>query len=327
MRFEFAYLWVFYLLPLPLLFYWLLPPLKQRRSALVVPFFERINVLLGEKPRKAAWVSRRNLMGWISLSLIWLLLLGAMASPQLVGKPEQKIKTARNFMVAADISKSMDERDWIVGGKRVSRWEAVKEVMGDFMETRESDKVGLILFGSNAYLQAPLTADLGTIKWLLNESEVGMAGQMTYIGDAIAYGLNILKKDSLEQKVMLLLTDGSDSGQGITPEDAAQLAKEDSVTIYTLGIGDPNQKGQELDEPTLKRVAEITGGQYFRAMDEHQLKQVYTILNELEPVEYEEEAYKPVTLLYKYPLAAAIGVALCFLLLRVLTRLLFHKES
>ncbi|HVY73957.1 MAG TPA: VWA domain-containing protein [Puia sp.] len=316
MHFEIAYKWVFLLLPLPLLVYWLVPALRKKRSALIAPFFERAVTVSHQKPKKRAWISGRNFFSWLALILCWVGLLAAASSPRYVGKPAKKVKTVRNFLITADISFSMAERDWVVGGKRMSRWEAVRSIMSDFIKQRQSDQVGLVMFATNAYLQAPLTADLATIDWLMSQTEVGMAGQMTSIGDAIVFSTKVLKEDTIKQKIMLLLTDGIDAGQDISPLDAAQLAKKDSVQIFTLGIGQAKGSGgYDLDEKSLKEIAQTTGGQYFNAMNEGQLKQVYETLNKIQPVEYEEETYKPITLLYYYPLAVSIALALAFHLL------------
>lgn len=314
--FEFANTWVFWLAPMPFLFYGILPPLRKKSDAVMVPFLDRAALASGEKPRKGAWISKRNLLQWIFLLLIWVAFLGALARPQLVGQPEMKVKTARSFVVAADISFSMANKDWVVDGERSTRWEGVKKVMGEFIEGREGDRLALIFFGTNAYLQTPFTTELEVVDWFLEETEVGMAGQMTSIGKAIGFGMRLFKEDTLEQKVMLLLTDGRDGGEGLKPLDAANLAKNDSIKIYTLGIGDPKAPGSDLDEPTLESISNITGGRYFRAIDQEQLAEAYETLSQLEPMEFEEEDYKPVTELYYYPVLLTIVLALLLLLLR-----------
>ncbi|MHA7099058.1 VWA domain-containing protein [Roseivirga pacifica] len=309
-NFEIAYLWVFWLLPLPLLIFWLVPPLRLRSESLGMPGFDKMANYTNEKPRRAALVRRRNFLNWVMLMLCWLLFLAALASPQLVGEPEKKVKTSRNFLVTADISFSMAREDWAIDGQKARRWDAVKNIMHDFIEKREGDRMGLVFFGSNAYIQAPFTPDLKTVDQLLEEADVGMAGQMTRIGKAIKKGLNMFENDTIETKVMLLLTDGGDDGTDILPLDAADMAKKDSVIIYTIGIGDPDVAGSDLDEQTLIDIAELTEGRYFRAKDEQELAEIYDELDKLEPIEYEEEQNKPVTVLYHYPLACAIGLLL-----------------
>ena len=186
--------------------------------------------------------------------------------------------------------------------------------------------MGLIFFGSSAYIQAPFTPDLKTVNQMLDEADVGMAGQMTHIGKAIMKGVGMFDKDTIKTKVILLLTDGVDYGTDILPLDAADQAKKDSVVIYTIGIGDPGNRSSDLDERTLTEIAEMTNGQYFRAKDEKRLQEIYAEVDKLEPIEYEEEENKPVTLLYYYPLGAALCV---MLLLNVIGMLVnaFRKEE
>ena len=327
MHFEIAYKWVYLLFPLPFILYWILPAMHKRRAALIAPFFERAATVSNQKPRKSAWITRRNIFSWIVLILCWVCLLAAASSPRYVGQPAKKTKTVRNFLIAADISFSMATTDWVVNGRRMSRWDAIKSIMKNFVENRKSDQIGLVMFGTNAYLQAPLTTDLQAISWLMDQTEVGMAGQMTSIGDAIAFSTNVLKEDTIKQKIMLLLTDGIDAGQNILPLDAAQQAKRDSITIFTLGIGQAKGSGgYDLDERTLKEIANITDGKYFNAMNEGQLKNVYTTLDRLEPVKYDEETYKPVVLLYYYPLALAAALGLAFHFMNGMVNIFRRRE-
>ncbi|WP_430817843.1 VWA domain-containing protein [Carboxylicivirga sp. RSCT41] len=314
--FEFSNTWVFFLLPLPFIVWWVLPPMRRRANTLIAPFAAQAAVASKQKLRRSAWISKRNALQWILLFLAWLCLLGALARPQLVGQPEMKVKTARSFLVAADISFSMAARDWVKNDQRFTRWEGVKEVMGEFISRREGDRMGLVFFGTNAYLQTPFTSELDIVEWFLDETDVGMAGQMTSIGKAIGFGIRLFEQDTLDHKVMLLLTDGSDGGKGITPLDAAYMAQKDSIKIYTLGIGDPDAPGSDLDEESLKAISEITGGQYFRAIDHESLSEAYELLDQLEPMEFEEEEYKPVTELYYYPTVASIVIALLLLFIR-----------
>lgn len=321
-NFEIAYLWVFLFLPLPFLVYWILPALRIRSASLRLPTYEKALDYTGEKPRKSAFVRRRGFFTWTILLLVWVLVLAALSSPQLVGEPEMKVKTSRNFLIAADISFSMAQKDWEIDGEKVRRWDAVKSLMHEFIQKREGDRMGLIFFGSSAYIQAPFTPDLITVNELLEEADVGMAGQMTNIGKAIAKGVELFEKDTIETKVMLLLTDGVDSGTDILPLDAAGLAKQDSILIYTIGIGDPSGVGVDLDEETLQDIADMTGGQYFQAKDEQRLQEIYTEVDKLEPIEYEEEENRPTTLLYYYPLGAALGLLMLLMVFQSLFQLL-----
>ncbi|MBP1838829.1 vWA domain-containing protein [Formosa algae] len=309
-NFQFAYPLVVLLLPLPLLVYWLLPAIKNKSSALRYPYFKRAVAVTAQKPKTASYVKKRGIIPWVVMYSIWALLLVALASPELVGKPEKKIKTSRNFLIAADISFSMANTDWTIDGKRASRWDAVKDIMKDFVKERKSDRLGLLFFGSNAYVQAPFTSDLNTVSTMLDEADVGMAGQMTNIGKAIVKGMDLFQRDTIPHKVMLILTDGVDSGMEILPLDAANLAKKDSTVIYTIGIGDPDNSDSDLDERTLQDISEMTNGAYFRAKDAKALQEIYKTLDTLEPIEYEEESYTPKTLLYYIPLGFALALGI-----------------
>lgn len=321
-NFEIAHLWVFWLLPLPLLIYWLLPPMRLKSAAITFPIYQKALQYTGQKPRKSALVRRKGFFQWLLLWVCWMLLLFSLSSPQLVGRPEMKVKTSRNFLIAADISFSMAQNDWLINGEKARRWDAVKQVMHDFIQKRKGDRMGLIFFGSNAYVQAPFTPDLVTVAQMLDEADVGMAGQMTHIGKAIAKGVQLFDRDTIETKVMLLLTDGIDSGDDVLPLDAAEIARKDSIMIYTIGIGDPGKEGNDLDEKTLQQIADITGGQYFLAKDEGKLAEIYDEVDKLEPIAYEEMENKPLTLLYYYPLGAALGILILSVLISMLAKVL-----
>lgn len=323
-NFQFAYPFMALLVPLPLLIYWLFPAIKFRSTALLFPYFDRAATVSKQVPKKSAFVKKKGPFTWGAMYLIWLLLIGAMTSPQLIGEPEKQIKTSRNFLIVADLSFSMANKDWKIEDTKVTRWDAVKDLMKDFVVRRKSDRMGLVFFASNAYIQAPFTTDLNTVSTMLDEADVGMAGQMTNLGKAIVKGMDLFERDTIQNKVILLLTDGVDSGMDILPLDAANMAKDDEVILYTIGIGDPGSSSSDLDERTLTEMAEITGGKYFRAKDINALEEVYKELDLLEPIEFEEETYTPKTLLYFYPLGAAL--ALGFLLLLINNTILTVKR-
>ena len=314
-NFQFAYPFMVLLVPLPLLIYWLFPAIKFRSTALLFPYFDRAASVSKQAPKKAAFVKKKGIFAWVTMYLIWLLLISAMTSPQLIGEPEKQIKTSRNFLIVADLSFSMANKDWKIEDKKVTRWDAVKHLMKDFVVRRKSDRMGLVFFASNAYIQAPFTTDLSTVSTMLDEADVGMAGQMTNLGKAIVKGMDLFERDTIQNKVILLLTDGVDSGMDILPLDAANMAKDDEVILYTIGIGDPGSSSSDLDERTLTEMAEITGGKYFRAKDINALEEVYKELDLLEPIEFEEETYTPKTLLYFYPLGAALALGFVLLLI------------
>lgn len=325
-NFEIAHIWVLWLLPMPILVYFIFPPLRMKSAALFFPSFTKAQELSGEKARKSALVKRRNIFIWLGMLLIWICLIASLSSPQLVGEPEMKVKTSRNFLIVADISFSMAQKDWVVDGQRTTRWSAVKSVLHDFIGKREGDRMGLIFFGSAAYIQAPFTPDLPVVEQLLDEADVGFAGQMTSIGRAIVKGIEMFDNDTVDSKVMVVLTDGVDAGMDILPLDAADLAKNDSILVYTIGIGNPGSSGSDLDEKTLKEISELTGARYFRGKDTEELEQIYSELDKLEPIEFEEESFKPTALLYYYPLGVAIVLSL-FLSLLTSSANIFKKIS
>ena len=228
-------------------------------------------------------------------------------------------------------SLSMETRDWENNqGLQTSRWEAVKEVMEEFIDRRQGDRMGLILFGTQAYLQTPFTDDLQVVQALLESSEVGMAGAKTAIGNSIGKSVELFEQDSIQKKVMVLVTDGADSGSELKPIQAARMAAVDSITIYTIGIGSTRQQTYELDEYTLKEIATASGGQYFRASDRLRLEEIYAELDRLEPIEYENEDFIPKRLLFYYPLLVALSIALGYHLLRGLLssgQMLYHNTK
>ncbi|MDA8595561.1 VWA domain-containing protein [Flavobacteriaceae bacterium] len=291
-----------------------------------LPDLDSMERISGQKARKKALVKRRRKLTWLSFYMVWLLLLCAVASPILIGKPEMEVKTSRNFLILADLSFSMAQRDWYMDGQRVRRWDAVKAVMNDFIEKREGDRMGVIFFASNAYIQVPFSSDLKVVGELMDEADVGMAGQMTNIGKAMIKGKELFDRDTLKTKVALLFTDGVDSGTDILPLDAADLLAKDSIKVYTIGIGDPNARDSDLDENTLREIARLTKASYFNASDTDVLEQVTTALNTLEPIEYKEAKYKPKTQLYFYPASLAILFALVISLILGLNSLNNKKK-
>ena len=307
---ELGYPWMLWFLLVPLIVF-AIPPIRYRAESLFAPYFKQVIDLKGEDPRKGVQIAKKN---WHSLLIIVLFYCGlvlAAASPQWVGEPEKQIKTARNFLINADISLSMETTDWVNSeGQRVSRWNAVKEVMSEFIERRQGDRMGLILFGTQAYLQTPFTDDLAVVESLLQESEVGMAGAKTAIGNTIGKSVELFEQDSIQKKVMVLLTDGADSGSELRPIQAARLAATDSITIYTIGIGSKGARTYELDDVTLTEIAKATGGQYFQASDRVRLEAVYEELDALEPIEYENNDYIPKRLLFYYPIGAVFLLVL-----------------
>ena len=241
--------------------------------------------------------------------------------PQWLGEPIEQAVSGRDLMLAVDLSGSMEEQDFMVEKKRVDRLTATKYVAGQFIQRRIGDRLGLILFGTQAYLQTPLTFDRATVTTLLNESAIGLAGESTAIGDAIGLAVKRLRKQQANSRVLVLLTDGANTAGEVTPLKAAELAADNNLKIYTIGIGADEMivrsffgsrkvnPSRDLDEKTLIAIAEKTGGRYFRARNTKELNQIYQLLDELEPVEKEKQYFRPKTELYHWPLAIAFILA------------------
>ena len=232
--------------------------------------------------------------------------------------------TGRDLLLSVDLSGSMEEQDFQLNGEWVDRLTALKSVATDFIERRVGDRVGLILFGREAYLQAPLTFDRATVSTLLDESVIGLAGKETAIGDSIGLAIRTLEDAGVEQgrRVLLLLTDGANTAGAVEPRKAAELAAQRGLVIYTIGIGADSltvrslfglreiNPSADLDEETLTAIAEATGGRYFRARDTAEFAEIYKVLDELEPAESDERGFRPITELFHWPLGAAVVVAL-----------------
>lgn len=304
-----AWPWMLVCLPLPWLFSWLggrfLPAVEPRGDALFLPFAANLGNVTDH--------SFRSTLRWQNLLLlvIWLLLVFAAMRPQWLGDPQPVPTTGRRLMLAVDVSGSMATQD-MAGG--MGRLQVVQKVAGEFIKHRNGDQVGLILFGTQPYLQAPLTADLDTVNTFLQESMIGVAGTETAIGDAIGLAIKRLKdNNSSGQMVMILLTDGGNDAGMMPPLEAAKLAAANGLRIYTIGVGAAAQQGifgsagnTDLDEDTLKSIAQITGGAYFRATDADALKQVYARINQLEPVAGRAQWYRPSTEYFYWPLGLAL---------------------
>jgi len=311
-------------LPLPLLIRWLLPAdMPEQQAALKVPFLD--DFAIGE----AKSVTQNQQWPLLLAMLAWLLLIFACMRPQWMGEPIEQTVSGRDLMLAIDLSQSMDVEDFIVERNRVDRLTATKNIATQFINRRAGDRLGLILFGTQAYLQTPLTFDRKTVTILLNESAIGLAGESTAIGDAIGLAVIRLRKQQADSRVLVLLTDGANTAGEVTPLKAAELAAENGLKIYTIGIGADemivrsffgNRKvnpSQDLDEKTLKAIADKTGGRYFRARNTQELDKIYRILDKLEPVEKDKQYFRPKTELYFWPLAAALLLAFIISVSRV----------
>ncbi len=315
--------WPFMLLalPLPFLVSRLLPSRAPDSAALRVPGLAPFTSDHASVDRRSRSVSVRQILTWLA----WALLIVALSRPQWIGEPTALPTTGRDLMLAVDISGSMRQEDMQLAGETVTRLAAVKQVVGEFITRRQGDRLGLILFGTQAYLQAPLTFDLASVEQLLRESRPGMAGGKTAVGNAIALAVKRLRERDTGERVLVLLTDGANNVNDITPERATSIAADYEITIYTVGVGAEEMRmpgifgnfgsrtinpSADLDEQSLTEIAEKTGGRYFRARNPEELEVIYNLIDELEPVEQNTATYRPTRALYFWTAALAFVLLL-----------------
>lgn len=315
--FELALPWALTLLPLPLLM--LLLPAKNKNDA--VPL--NMPSLMSNISSKTI-NDKKARSPLILLSLIWGLLVFSASQPQWLGEPVNVPTESRELMVAVDLSGSMEMEDMQLNGNSVNRLVMLKALLGEFIERRQGDRLGLILFADDAYMQTPMTFDRKTVKQMLDESEIGLVGKKTAIGDAIALAVKRFEAKDASNKVLLLLTDGQNTAGKILPLEALELAVAKGVTIYTIGVGadsmiqrtpfgrrkiDPSS---DLDETTLTKLAQDTNGHYFRAKSSNDMSKIYQRLDQLEPIEQESQQMRPLKALFYWPLGLAITLSFIY---------------
>jgi Ca-activated chloride channel family protein len=323
---EFAWPWMFLVLPLPWLLRRFAPALEPRRA---------LNLPHPGLHLDSAAAAGRSLGPALFLTLAWLCLVGAAARPQWIGPPQAQERSGRATMLAVDLSGSMSTGDMTLAGQAVSRFAAVEAIAGDFISRRAGDEVGLILFGSQAYLVTPLTYDLDAVRAQLHGSVVGLPGRETAIGDAIAVAVKRLASLPEQARVLVLLTDGVNNAGTIEPRDAARTAKAAGVRIYTIGIGATQMRvpdffgsrvvnpSADLDVGMLTDIATQTGGTFFRATDSNQIAEAYRTIDALEPVPHGGQPLRPHDELFRWPLL----VSMLLLILAALPRYLGPRRG
>ena len=320
---HFAWPWMLAALPLPLLARWWLPPARHSEAPAVrLPDAKtRLHPVPG-----IGGVKRVQHWPWLGL-MAWGLLCVAAARPQALGAVQAPPQSGRDLMLAVDLSGSMEEPDMELGGRRVDRLTAAKAVLADFLDRRASDRIGLVVFGQRAYAVSPLTLDRESVRRQLRDAMVGMAGRETAIGDAIGLAVKRLRTQPAEHRVLILLTDGENTAGVMTPAKAAELARAEHVRIHTIAFGGeggmmsvfgmqiPMPGMQDgIDEETLRKVADATGGRFFRARDTQSLAGIYAEIDRLEPVRREGAAVRPrIELYWKWLLAAMVAASLAVL--------------
>jgi Ca-activated chloride channel homolog len=309
---TFAHPWLALLAPLPLLVWLLLPSHVDLRRGLNAPFFDRLVALTRQTPYRAGSVAPRGYWRAAALTLVWLLVLASLVKPQWIEPPLHRDRPTRDLLLLVDLSGSMSEKDFVDSrGVKVDRLTAVKEVLRDFLPRRKGDRVGVVVFGDTPFTLVPFTTDLGLCETLLGDMEVGMAGPKTAFGDAIGLGIGLFEHSVAKSKTIIALTDGNDTGSKAPPREAAEIARDRNIVIDTIAIGDPTVVGEDkLDEPTLKAVAETTGGGFYRALDRNQLAAVYDRLDAIETHQIDSVSFRPKRDLYWIPLVAALVLSM-----------------
>ncbi|NVK74294.1 MAG: VWA domain-containing protein [Oceanospirillaceae bacterium] len=316
---ELSWPWFLLLLPVPFLMYFL-PKAKPKGDGI---WWGNTEQLVDHQDRKA--ITKRPSLRYSCLLISWTLLVFAIAQPVWLGEPTKVTPSGRDLLIALDLSGSMQVSDMELNGQPANRLEAAKSVLSDFIKERRGDRIGIIVFGSKAYLQAPLSFDTKTINQLVQEAQIGFAGEQTAIGDAIGLGIKRLEDKPSDKKVLILMTDGANTAGRVQPQQAATFAASQNVKIHTIGIGADRMIVQsffgpkainpssDLDETLLKNIAAKTGGEYFRAKSTEDLKNIYKTLDALEPTPAEDIWQRPLTSLFHWLCFASLvffGLAL-----------------
>lgn len=319
----FAWPWLLAAIPLPWLVHALLPARASQVPALRVPWGERLRKVASGGLLQAT--SRG--FPWLAM-LAWSLLCVAAARPQDLGPPIAPPQVGRDMMLAVDLSASMGEEDMELGGRLVDRLTAAKAVLADFLDRRVGDRIGLVVFGDRAFALTPLTLDRDSVRQQLDTSVVGLAGRATALGDAIALSTKRLQHQETEQRVLIVLTDGVNTAGVLEPAKAAQIARDAGVRVHAIAFGGQGggalsvfgfslpTGGDEVDEAGLQKIAELTGGRFFRARDTESLAGIYAEIDALEPVKRQGQAVRPKIERYPWPLGAALTIGVLALLLR-----------
>ncbi|MFS8115221.1 VWA domain-containing protein [Rhizobium jaguaris] len=302
--------WLLFLLPVPLLVRWLLPPHRQTSASVRLPFFEQVAKAAGVRPTEGSIVIRRTRPQFICESVAWCLIVLALARPQFVEPPIEKIEPQRDILLALDLSQSMDTKDFHApDGTIEARVDAVRTVVADFVARRSGDRIGLIAFGDAAYPLSPFTMDHELVRTMIADTLPGIAGPRTSLGDAIGLAIRMFEKTTVPEKVLVVLTDGNDTASRMPPVKAADIARSKGIVIHAVGIGDPDATGEDkLDTTTLQQIAHNTGGRYFFGADQSDLAAIYNVLDRITPESQKNLSWQPRIELFHWPLATGIGL-------------------
>ena len=324
----FAWPWLLLAILLPWLVHALFPARVSQQPALRVPWGERLRKVASGGLMQASSPG----FPWLAM-LAWTLLCLAAARPQDLGPPIAPPQVGRDMMLAVDLSASMGEQDMELGGRLVDRLTAAKAVLADFLDRRVGDRIGLVVFGDRAFALTPLTLDRDSVRQQLDDSVVGLAGRATALGDAIALSTKRLQQQGTEQRarkehVLIVLTDGVNTAGVLEPAKAAQIARDAGVRVHAIAFGGQGggalsvfgfslpTGGDEVDEAGLQRIAQLTGGRFFRARDTKALAGIYAEIDALEPVQRQGQVVRPKIERYPWPLGFAMAIGALALLLR-----------
>ena len=323
--FKFIAPFYFLALPLPYFIWRYLPALKnQQVFALKIPFLKRLQTLQKRNTAQTIWL-RLNPSLYL-LMMIWLLTLTALSGPEWLGAPRALSQQGRDLMLAIDLSGSMELPDLSPDNQKQTRLDVVKKIADPFIANRTGDRIGLVVFGSRAYLQAPLTFDRQTVRDMLADLSIGLAGQQTAMGDAMGLALKRLLNSPEKSRAMILLTDGGNNAGAVSPLDAARVAAANHIKIYTIGIGADSlvipglfgpqtvNPSNDLDLDTLKKIAHLTGGTFFRAKNIQELQSIYRDIDALEPRAGDSALVRDIKELYPYPLALAMLLSMALVI-------------
>ena len=305
---EFAQFDLIYLVFLPIAVYLLPFVYTSRRTALRVPFIAQLMQASGEKETRKQAYSKATLFQKLSALAVWLLIVLALMKPEYIGDPVTKTIAQREMVIAVDLSESMRTKDVeSIDGNKTTRLAAVKEVLNSFLAQREGEKIALVVFGTTAFVQAPFTSDLKTLQEMLDEMQVSMAGPKTAIGDSIGLGVKLFEKSNIDDRLMILLTDGTDTASKVPPKKAAGVALDNSVKIITIAFGDAENAGENpIDIKTLQYIAQHTKGAFYDANDTASLQGITDEINRLKPKKVKKLSYRPSKELFVYPIALAL---------------------
>lgn len=318
--------WLLLLLPLPLVIRFVLPSYRESAVAIRIPWFNRVAALFNINPDKGTALHKTGIFGHLVNGIFWFMIVIGLTRPQYLDDPITRVVPTRDLLLIVDLSGSMETVDFTSANEeKVDRLTAVKEVLDNFLTRREGDRVGLIVFGNAPFVQVPFTQDLEACRLLLGETAPRMAGPRTSFGDAIGLGITMFEQSDVEDKVMIALTDGNDTGSKVPPSEAAKIARDKDIVIHVVGVGDPAAAGEEkLDEQTLETVASQTGGSYFFAADRERLEGIYAAVDKIGTREVEMQSYRPRYDLYHYPLGVFMVMSLLYHMIMILIR---HRQS